>query len=673
MNRISSRGGLAVCLPLLRRVVVPALAVLVLPALVFTEARANFVLEEATIASIHEAMLAGELTSTQLVESYLARIKAYNGPGVAEPEGKLGRIVTVPRSGTINAIATLNLRPAALHARGFPPEMARSLTDSVDADPAKPDALEIAAALDAHLAATGNLKGPLHGIVFAIKDQYDTFDLRTTSAATVPYSDDRPPVDADFVTRLREAGAIVLAKSTMGEYASGTPRSSFNGTLNNPYDTERSPMGSSSGSASAVAANLVTVAIGEETGTSIRGPATYNNAVGISPTQELVSRHGMFGWGINTRTGPITRTVEDSARILQVIAGYSKNDYMSAGGHGRETPDWIAAAATRRLDGMRIGVLREYMHKHLFTEEDHQAIDLVERAVEELRKLGAIIVDPGPTADLLTPYLRKNFHLLYTPTYAEKFPELFPVDAEGKPTTDRIATLVELTLDPSKLPDTINIRTLGNERTPGASRFTQDLGLALRGDSTIKTTTDLIERGTFFVDDRFGDRKSGLVRSNEDTDLDTRDRLHRRYAVRHIVLHAMADLDLDVIVSPTNNIPPPKLGSPNVPRKNGRPLVWSYLGAQGFPTLTVPAGFTTHVYDRVLDPDSPPVPSTAFNARPGETEPASKLTGPVPAKLPVGLDLLARPFDEATLIAIAAAFEHATRHRTPPPDFGPLR
>ena len=135
------------------------------------------------------------------------------------------------------------------------------MTDAADTDPAMPDALEIAAELDAKFAATGELVGPLHGIVFALKDQYDTFDMRSTSGADARYADDRAPDDATFVARLRAAGAIVLAKANLGEYASGIPRSSFGGTFCNPYDTERSPLGSSSGSGSAVAANLVTCAI----------------------------------------------------------------------------------------------------------------------------------------------------------------------------------------------------------------------------------------------------------------------------------------------------------------------------------------------------------------------------------------------------------------------------
>jgi Asp-tRNA(Asn)/Glu-tRNA(Gln) amidotransferase A subunit family amidase len=289
----------------------------------------SFDLMEARIADIHAAIEAGTLTATTLVERYLARIQAYNGTCVNEPEGILGPITTIPNAGQINALATLNLRPAAREAWGFGSRKARSLTDAADDDPAMPDALEVAAELDARFAETGELVGPLHGVVIAVKDQYDTFDMRTTSGADVDYADDRPPDDATFIARLRDAGAIIIAKANLGEYASGIPRSSFGGTFCNPYDTERSPSGSSSGSGSAVAANLVTCAIAEETGSSIRGPARANNAVGLAPTQELVSRDGMIQQGINTRVGPICRTVEDVARIMDVIAGYDPKDELT--------------------------------------------------------------------------------------------------------------------------------------------------------------------------------------------------------------------------------------------------------------------------------------------------------------------------------------------------------
>ena len=183
--------------------------------------------------------MTGQITTVGLVELYLKRIQAYNGTCVSEPQGILGPIATIPRAGQINALATLNLRPAARASWGFDARKARSLTDRADASPNMPDALEVAAAQDRQFKQTGMLVGPLHGVVMAIKDQYDTFDLRTTSGADAQYANDRPPDDATFVQRLREAGAIILAKANMAEYATDGARSSYGGTFCNPYDTER--------------------------------------------------------------------------------------------------------------------------------------------------------------------------------------------------------------------------------------------------------------------------------------------------------------------------------------------------------------------------------------------------------------------------------------------------
>jgi Asp-tRNA(Asn)/Glu-tRNA(Gln) amidotransferase A subunit family amidase len=320
---------------------------------------------------------------------------------------------------------------------------------------------------------------------------------------------------------------------------------------------------------------------------------------------------------------------------------------------------------------VRIGVLREYTRRELFTEEDGPALDLFEKALADLRALGATLVDPGEK-DLLTPYIHQNFYVLYSPTTAKRFPDLFPVDAAGQPTTDRASTVLDLTMHPEKVPAKLTIRDFGEGEALGQGRHMLNYYLALRGDEKIRSIDDLLAEGKFFEDERFGSRKQGLERKNEPREIDNRPRVHLRYAVQYIVLQAMADLDLDVIVSPTNNIPAPKLGSPNVPRVNGRPLVWSFLGAQGFPNMTVPAGFTAQVWDRVVDTEKPRVPTTGPNARPGGTEPASKLMGPIPAVLPVGIDFLARPFDEPTMLGVAAAYEAATRHRRPPSDFGPL-
>src|SRR6266542_3670435 len=176
----------------------------------------HFRLEEATIGDIHAAIMRKELTATRLVQAYLARIKAYNGPCVDEPEGVLGPVTPIAHAGQLNALITLNLRPDHRTAWGFDDRKARSLSDPVDDDPNMPDALEVAAELDAHFARTGQLAGSLHGVVFSIKDMLNTFDMRTTAGADAFYANDRPPTDSTVVKRLRAAGAIILAKANLG-------------------------------------------------------------------------------------------------------------------------------------------------------------------------------------------------------------------------------------------------------------------------------------------------------------------------------------------------------------------------------------------------------------------------------------------------------------------------
>src|SRR3989441_11598902 len=262
-----------------RRLVLVSLIALI-PGLAFAQT-AKFKVEEATIEGIQSAILRGELTSTRVVQLYLNRINAYNGTCVNQPDGVLGLgpITPIKNAHQLNALMTLNLRPAKREMLGFDRRKARSMTDPVDADPAMPDALEVAAQQDAYFASTGKLIGPLHGVVFSIKDQYDTFDMRTTGGMDAPYANDRPPDDATFVKRLREAGAIILAKANMGEMGTPNSRSSFGGPFCNPYDTTRTPGTSSGGSGASVAANLVTCSIGEETGGSIHHPAKNNSLV----------------------------------------------------------------------------------------------------------------------------------------------------------------------------------------------------------------------------------------------------------------------------------------------------------------------------------------------------------------------------------------------------------
>jgi Asp-tRNA(Asn)/Glu-tRNA(Gln) amidotransferase A subunit family amidase len=177
-----------------------------------------------------------------------------------------------------------------------------------------------------------------------------------------------------------------------------------------------------------------------------------------------------------------------------------------------------------------------------------------------------------------------------------------------------------------------------------------------RGDANIKSNTDLIAKAKFYDDPNFPDRKQAREQAERATVLDSSLRLQARFGIQNLLLQCMQEQRLDALVSPMSTVPPRKLTSPREPVANGRnPIGWSLIGQQGFPAITVPAGFTTQIWDRERDSNG-----------------GTRLVGPISASLPVGVDFIARPFDEPLLLKIASAYEAATHHRRPPPDFGPL-
>lgn len=631
-----------------------------------TRWNARFEIEEATIEDIQDAIKKRRITSTDVVEMYLERIKAYNGTCVSQPQGILGPVTMMPNAGKVNALITLNLRPGTRIAWGFDERKARSITDPIDDDPDKPDALETAAWQDWYFAKTGKLVGPLHGVVMAIKDQFDTFDMRTTSGADAFWADDRPPDDSAVVARLRAAGAIILAKANLDEYAGGPPRSSWGGMQCNPYDTIRRSGGSSGGSGVSVAANLVTCAIGEETGGSINKPARWNNVVGLVPTRELVSADGMIQKGLNTRTGPICRTVKDVARILDAYAGYDPADELTAFSlrrlpkkpyHEYADADGKGKRRGRPLEGYRIGVIREYMDKSLFPVFDHETIDIIDDAIDDLRRLGATIVDPGPSGALFQGCVDKHTPTWMNQQFMRDFPDVFPFDEEGEPLDDHITKLVDMFFDPSLVPKTAtgrpSIRNLGGQGTDtGDTRYNFEVYIRERGDANIQSLTDLYEKANFWQSQpNVGNRRNSLVNADQDLTLASASNQQERFTMQTIVYDCFAAMDLDAVVYPSSNIAPGIATSPELPSVNDRGTNWTTISVHGFPAITVPAGFTTQIYDR---------------------SPVDNSIAPVPAVMPVGLDVLALPFEEPTVFAIAAAYEEATRHRSPPPAFGPL-
>ena len=623
------------------------------------QAKPKFEIVEARISDIQAAILAKEITATDVVTAYLARIKAFNGVCVNEPQGLLGPVTPIAGVRALNALMTLNLRPAARKQWGFDDRKARSMTNAADSNPNMPDALETAAALDKQFASTGALAGLLHGVVMSIKDVLDTYDMRTTSGADADYANDRPPVDSTLVKRLRAAGAIILAKANLGEYASGS-RSSFGGTLCNPYDTMRDPGGSSGGSASTVAANLVTCAISEEGAPSIRMPSRLNNIVGLSGTQGLVSRDGLIGAGpLGDRNGPACRTVEDTAKVLDAIAGYDEADDLTVYSIGRIPKQGYAASARERdLRGVRIGVLREYMNRSLFTIADDESITMIERAVDDLRRLGATIVDPGRSGELMQACLARYLPNNMNAAFIRQFPDLFPAGA------DHLEKLVDLYMQPSTVPGKLSMRDFGpNGDTIGENKYYFNRYLRKRGDANIRNLTELIQKSRFYQDEfgrntRFRDVKGVLEDYNKATTLNFQTRNANRMAIQQSIMQCMQVAGIDAMTYPTGNVPPTLVKNLIEPDVNNRShQAWTIIGTMGFPAMTVPAGFTTKVYDRIRDA-----------AAPGGT----RLGEATAARLPVGIDFVAMPFDEATLFRIASAYEAGTKHRSPPPGFGPI-
>jgi len=297
-----------------------------------------FQVMEATIKDVHDAYKSRTLTARQLVQLYLDRIEAYDKKGP-----------------TINSVININ-----------------------------PKALEEADRLDA--AMRSGFVGPLHGIPVVLKDMIDVAGLPTTYGSSI-MKNFVPTRDAFVVEKLKKAGAIILAKVTLGEFAGGDTYGSLFGETHNPYDVLRTVGGSSGGTGASVAANFSTIGIGQEGFASISRPAAWNNIVGLRPTPGLVSGGGL---------GPMTRTVTDLATVLDVIAGYDPESPETALGVGQVPETYTRFLDANGLKGARIGILREPMG--YFSEpqsEDFKNVTSVfDNAVAELKGAGAAVVDP---------------------------------------------------------------------------------------------------------------------------------------------------------------------------------------------------------------------------------------------------------------------------------------
>jgi len=309
----------------------------------------SFALEETTIAQLQDGMKAGRLSARGVAEAYLGRIAALDRQGPA-----------------LRAVLETN-----------------------------PEALAIADALDAERR-RGRIRGPLHGIPVIVKDNIDTHDRMQTTAGSLALEGNVALRDAFIVERLRAAGAVILAKANLSEWANFRSTRSSSGwsgrgrQCRNPYVLDRTPSGSSSGSATAVSANLCAVAVGTETDGSIISPANACGVVGIKPTVGLVSRAGIIPIAHSQDTaGPMCRTVADAAALLTALAGVDPRDSATAQADGRIAKDYTAFLDASDLKGARIGVQARSGNNPIVDK-------VVEQAIAVLKAQGAEVVDPAP-------------------------------------------------------------------------------------------------------------------------------------------------------------------------------------------------------------------------------------------------------------------------------------
>lgn len=445
-------------------------------------ARPLFVPDEMTVAGIHAAFAAGKLTCTDLVRSYLNRIEAYDDRGPA-----------------LNAILSLN-----------------------------PRAMATAAQMDARYASGKSTAGPLHCIPVVLKDNYDTADMPTTGGS-ITLAKSVPLRDAFVVKRLRDAGALILAKANLTELArGGNTVSSLGGQTRNPYDLTRTPGGSSGGTGAAIAANFAVLGTGSDTGQSIRSPASAQSLVGIRPTRGLVSRAGIIPVSsTQDEGGPITRTVEDAARMLDVIAGYDPTDEITAFSFGKIPDSYTKYLDRAGLRGARLGVLTDFFGKDAVHQE---VTSVTEAGITKMMKSGASIV-------------RIN-----------------------------IPNLSELTTD------------LGLTTFEGQSAFNKYL-TSLGPKAPVKSLQEFIAGGGYHASIRdalVADQKvvDGLA------DGEYKNRLLRRSDLRQAVMTVMAEQRLDAILYPHQRRLVASIGDEQLER-NG-----VLSNSTGLPAITFPGGFS---------------------------------------------------------------------------------
>jgi Asp-tRNA(Asn)/Glu-tRNA(Gln) amidotransferase A subunit family amidase len=628
-----------------------------------------------------------------------------------------GMRVGIPNAGQLNALETLNIRgersvtcKGAFDAHPSTGPLPAGAPPPCEAFRRQPDALERAAELDAQYGARPDLAAlPMYCVTTAVKDPFDTKDMRTTANSDVNFAMDVPPADATVVARLRAKGAIVYAKSVAHEFngGPGDPGGAARPTTNlvpgqqtmgawggqpcNPYDTERVPRGSSGGSGVAVAANLVTIGICEQSGGSCQGPASRNGIATLLTTKGLLPDNGGIGYQwFNDRAGIHARTLADAARVLDALKDpatgyYDSRDPFTAVpkalvSHQPYASFAIADTALRTnarpLQGVRIAILREHMVKR--TLNDVAISDQMDREIKAVLRdrLGAELVEsitPDYPDDPDVPNMRYGFSDALSEILPWLMPELFSrrnsrgelvfaVPGYDVTSYDYLLKLSQRQAPLTRAVNITNFESFGARAIPCALcadfAFDIDRYLNTRGDTRITNWAAWTANAKFRDDESRAGAENWVRFAARNTE-SKGDRLARSYIARLALLRVMYENHIDVFVHPENTVPPPRIQGPLV-GSNSLDGITPFFQ---IPRIVVPAGATDVVYEPryALSADKRTyIPVLA----PGT--PKSTLAHP----MPVALTFFSGQGEEPMLIKVGTAYESATHHRRPPPAFG---
>ena len=665
-------------------------------------------------------------TSTVPVTSILPDLDRYGGlrldlgrmePTLSDPtvQAQYGMVAGVPNAGQVNALSTLNLRgersvtcKGACDAHPSTGELPADCPATCEAFRQYPDALERAVELDAQYGTDPDLAAlPMYCVPLAFKDVFDTKDMRTTTAADIDFAMDAPPADATVVDRLRQKGAIIYAKANATEFNGGignpggpatatarylgyAERSTWGGQACNPYDTERSPRGSSSGSGVAVSANLAACAFCEQTGGSCKGPASRNGVVSLLTTKGLIPYGGAVGSNpMVDRAGINCRTVRDAALVLDALRdrelGYfdPRDIYtavpealVSDAPYASYVVDEVAGEGARPLAGMRIGIVREYMVEH--TPNDAAISERIDDEIKTVLRdrLGASLVE---SVDPLHPDDPAVENMTYT--FQDALAEILPIHMpEYLATTTGDGSLefavaghdvkskgylVRLAEGDAPLAPNLNLRRVTLSPPTRSFAFHIDQYLARRGDARVGDMASLDANTKYYSAAAEAGSANWAVLDDTGSEGNT-ERMRMRAVMQLVLAKVMRENRLDVLVNPENTTPHQRVGGPSEPAVAGRGAAGAtqtMTALVGAPEIVVPAGFNDIVYE----------PRYVLNAAGDRYE---AVAGDEPSRLetplPISLMFWAGPGEEAAVLRAASAYEAATRHRVPPPDFGPL-